>query len=236
VLLRRNRGWLIAAATLAAAAAWLWLTPKAPPAAPAIAPAPPVAVADEAKKPALPTAATANVPIVAASMSAPEAPVRPARSATGRFESDAAGRLVLNERTRLAVEALVALTPADQLAEALETELQGLPPHALAAARELVQRFEGYQEAQRQGFPPGQAPLVPQEGLAELAALSALRVSYFGREPAQQLFGAEEAVTRRLLTLMSEDASPRATMEELAMRAQARYDLERSASAPTRSR
>jgi hypothetical protein len=143
---------------------------------------------------------------------------------------------VLDERTRLAVEALVALTPADQLAAALEAELQGLAPEALAAARDLVQRYEAYQDAQRQAFPPGEAPLAPQEGLTELAALSALRVSYFGREQAEQLFGAEEAVTRRLLTLMRDDASPRVSMEELAMRAQVRFDLERGASAPTRGR
>jgi Proteobacterial lipase chaperone protein len=239
VLQRRSRGWLIVAATLAVAAVWLWrwLVPDTPPAPAALTPTRAAAVASNDKEPAQPAATASNVPMVAASASVPQqVPARSSRSATGRFESDAAGRLVLDERTRLAAEALVALTPADQLADALEAELPGLPPEALATARELVQRFEAYQEAQHQAFPPGQAPLVPQEGLAEFAAISALRVSYFGREQAQQLFGAEEAVTRRLLTLMSVDASPRATMEELAMRAQARYDLESSASAPTKGR
>ncbi len=231
------------AATLAVAAAAWWLALKSPaitPATPAHAPASPAlsaaAVARGGEQPVQPAAPTATALTAAASVTTRQASAPLARSTTGRFESDAAGRLVLDERTRLAVEALVALTPADQLAAALEAELQGLPPQALAAARELVQRFEAYQEAQRQTFPPGRAPLVPQDGLAELATLSAMRVSYFGREPAQQLFGAEETVTRRLLTLMRDDTSPRASMEELALRAQARYDLERSASAATRGR
>jgi hypothetical protein len=196
---------------------------------------PAAAVASNGMEPERHAAPPASV-AAAASVSRPETTAQSSRSATGRFMSDAAGRLVLGERTQQAVEELVALTPADRLAEALEAELQGLPPQALAAARELVQQFEAYQDAQQQSFPPGRAPLVPQEGLAELDALSALRVSYFGRETAQQLFGADEAVTRRLLTLMRDDASPRATMEELAMRAQARFDLERGASAPTQGR
>jgi hypothetical protein len=230
VLQGRSRGWLIAAATLVVVAVWLWLVRDVPPPAPTMS----VVVASHDNETAAPTTPTTNVPAVATPVSTPAAPAPLIRSATGRFESDAAGRLVLDERTRLAVEELVALTPADQLAKALEAELQGLPPQAQAAARELVRRYDGYQNAQRQTFPPGQAPLVPQEGLSELAALSDLRVSYFGRESAQQLFGEEEAVARRLLTLMRDDGSPQATMEERAMRAQARYDLERSASTPTK--
>jgi hypothetical protein len=77
------------------------------------------------------------------------------------------------------------------------------------------------------------APLVPQEALAELDGLHALRVSYFGREGAQSLFGQEEATARQLLEWMRDDTTPGLSMEQRAMRAQARYDAMR-ASTPGR--
>ncbi|PTT87353.1 hypothetical protein DBR42_11810 [Pelomonas sp. HMWF004] len=156
------------------------------------------------------------------------------RSAGGIFASDAAGRLLVDERTRLAVESLVALNPADALPRLMEAEVQGLPPGAAAAAQELVQRFEGYQAAQRTAFPPGQAPLVPQEGLAELDAVVALRSSYFGADAARRMFGADEAVTRRLLQLMAEERNTALSMEQKATLAQQRFDQERATAGPSR--
>jgi hypothetical protein len=147
------------------------------------------------------------------------------------FRLDATGQLVLDERTRLGVESLVALTAPEQMPGALETHLAGLPPKAAAAAREFVGRYEGYVDAQKRSYPPGQAPLVPEEGLAELAGLQALRVSYFGREAAQRMFGEEDAFAQRLLELMREDPVPDAPMEDKAVRAQARFDVERGAEA-----
>ena len=143
------------------------------------------------------------------------------------FRIDAAGQLALDERTRLGLESLVALTAPEQMQDALEAHVKGLPPKAAAAARELVGRYEGYADAQKTSYPPGRAPLVPEEGLAELAGLQALRESYFGREAAQRMFGEEDAVAQRLLELMREDPVPDAPMEDKAVRAQARYDAER---------
>ncbi|MDO8905165.1 hypothetical protein [Hydrogenophaga sp.] len=159
---------------------------------------------------------------------APEpVPVAPQASKPGLFQLDATGQLALDERTRLGVESLVALTAPEQMPAALEAHVQGLPPEAAAAAREFVGRFESYVDAQKNTYPPGRAPLVPEEGLAELAGLQALRESYFGREASQRMYGEEDAVARRLLELMREDPVPDAPMEIKAMRAQARYDAER---------
>ncbi len=157
----------------------------------------------------------------------------PAAAAKGRvFELDAAGRLRLDERMRLKMENLVVLTPPERLDEALEQELAGLPAQAVAAARDLVARYQGYTTAEKLASPEATAPLVPEEGLAELARLRALRESHFGRETAQRLYGEEEAVTQRLLELMRDDPVPHAPMEEKAMRAQARFDAERLAAKP----
>ena len=143
------------------------------------------------------------------------------------FSVDQAGHLLLDERMRLALENLVVLTPPEQLESLLDGQLAGLPPHAAAAARDLVSRYQGYEQAQKLSSSSAKAPLVPEEGLAELDELSAMRQSYFGRDAAKRLFGDEEAVTRRLLELMRDDPIPHASMEDKAVRAQARYDSKR---------
>lgn len=140
------------------------------------------------------------------------------------FEVDASGKLVRNEQARLHVEALVALTPPGQLREVALAQVQDLPAAAAVEALDLIERYSGYQAAQKLAFAPGNAPLVPEEALAELDGLHALRVSYFGREGAQSLFGKEEAVARQLLEWMREDNAPGLSMEQRAVRAQARYD------------
>jgi hypothetical protein len=140
------------------------------------------------------------------------------------FEVDAAGKLVRNEQVRLHVEALVALTPPGQLHEVALAQVQDLPAAAAVEALDLIERYNGYQAAQKLAFAPGNAPLVPEEALAELDGLHALRVSYFGREGAQSLFGKEEAAARQLLEWMRQDNAPGLSMEQRAMRAQAKYD------------
>lgn len=205
------------------------LRPATAPAPEAAAPAAPVAArAGPVPAAAAPAAAVAPAAAASAVLAAAGA-ASGARSAGGVFESDAGGRLVLDARTRQALESLVALNPAEAVPGLVEAEVQGLPPAAAAAARELAQRFEEYQAAQRAAFPPGEAPLVPQQGLAELDAVVALRSSYFGAEAARRLFGADEAVTRRLLQLMAQDQASTLTMEQKATRAQQRFDVERGA-------
>jgi hypothetical protein len=142
------------------------------------------------------------------------------------FRADGKGRLVLDERTRLAVEKLVGLNGPESLPALVGEQTSGLPAEAAAQARDLVERYGAYESARRGTFEPGTAPMVPEEGLAELAATRALRASYFGQDAAQRLFGAEEAVSKRLLEMMRDDRAANLTIEQKAIRAQARYSLE----------
>lgn len=235
---RSLRWWAaaLALALFAMAAAWL---ARHPAAGAALASAPPLAEAAFAA-PTPPAAAAAVVPALAGAAPpagaaqaatagpAPQADVAPASGKT--FAVDASGRLVRNEQTRLGVEALVALTPPEQLRAAAQAQVQDLPAAAAAEALDLVERYNAYQAAQKLSFPPGEAPLVPQQALAELEGLHALRVSYFGPEGAKSLFGQEEATARQLLEWMRDDTTPGLSMEQRAMRAQARYDAMRGVS------
>ena len=169
-----------------------------------------------------------------ASSASSQGPAGPglAGASSGVFRVDAQGRLVVDQPMRLRAEALLALHEGDALAARLDAELAGLPPAAAARARELVAQFEAYQAAQAAAFPPGRAPLVPEEGLAQLQAMQALRASHFGADAARQMFAQDDAVARRILELMREDTSTTRSMEEKAMRAQVRYDQERGAVPP----
>jgi|APAra7269096714_1048519.scaffolds.fasta_scaffold03290_13 hypothetical protein len=148
------------------------------------------------------------------------------------FRTDARGRLVVDQPMRLRAEALLALNEGDALAARVDAEVADLPAPAAARARELVAQFEAYQTAQAAAFPPGQAPLVPEEGLTQLQTMQALRAAHFGAEAAREMFAQDDAVARRILELMREDTSTARSMEEKAMRAQLRYDQERSAVPP----
>lgn len=217
-------GLLLLAVLAAAAVLWPQLEQR---------PAPPAATLPPAVAPPATSASGGTPPDVrgAVVQSAPPLPASAVgqRSARGIFHSDADGRLVVDQRMRLAVEALVGQNPAHALPGLIDAEVKDLPPAAAQAARELTLRFDEYQAAQRAAFTPGKAPLVPQEGLAELDALTALRTSYFGADAARRMFGAEEAVSRRLLQLMAEDKDTNLSMEQKAMRAQLQYDRERGA-------
>jgi hypothetical protein len=193
------------------------------------------AAAEPAASTAFPWAgASAVLPVVPVA-STPEATATaavaaaPAPAGTAAFRADAQGQLVLDTALRLRAEQLLALHEGTDLAARLDAELAGLPPAAAVRARELLTRIEGYQAAQRAAFPPGEAPLVPEEGLAQLNAMQALRVSHLGAEAARQLYGEDDAVARRLLELMRDETDTSLNMEQKAMRAQARYDLERGA-------
>lgn len=168
-------------------------------------------------------ASAATAPAAAASVALAAVGSPPA----GAFRTDAQGKLVVDTALRLRAEELLALHDGAGLAARLDAELAALPPAAAVRARELVTRLEGYQAAQRAAFPPGEAPLVPEEGLAQLDAMQALRVSHFGADAAQRLFGEDDAVARRLLQLMRDETDASLNMAQKAMRAQARYDLER---------
>jgi lipase chaperone LimK len=143
-----------------------------------------------------------------------------AQSNDKTFRVNASGRLVLNEQTRLNMEALFARSERDQLAEAKQQALEPLPAAASAQAAELLEHYDNYQQAQRQAYPPGIAPATEEAALAELDGLHALRVAHFGPVVARALYGEEEAVSRQLVELMRLEKDQSLTLEEKAVRAQ----------------
>jgi len=224
-----QRMWLIAAATAVAAATW-WLGGEAPksdaaPSVPTVRNSPTWSPADPPAPPRLQVAASAAVTAMPVPAPPPAAVQTPANDERA-FRIDGKGRLVLDERTRLAVEKLVGLNGPESLPALVGEQTSRLPAEAAAQARDLVERYGAYESARRGTFEPGTAPMVPEEGLAELAATRALRASYFGQDAAQRLFGAEEAVSKRLLEMMRDDRAANLTIEQKAIRAQARYSLE----------
>lgn len=124
------------------------------------------------------------------------------------FAVDDEGRLVVDERTRLALAAQLALNPPDQVAALADAEARRLPPAAAADARDLVQRYCAYEEALAKRLPGPLSPQGADDHLAELSALSSLRIAYFGADLARRMFGAEEALSRRLLEQGSTRATP----------------------------
>lgn len=143
---------------------------------------------------------------------------------TGTFRIDGAGKLIIDEQTRLSMEALLARTDAADLTKTHEQITQALPPAAAAEASALLEHYQNYSKAQRQAYPPGVAPATEEAALAELDGLHALRIAHFGSETAQALYGAEETLTRSLIELMRLEQDQSLTLEEKAARAQQLYD------------
>jgi hypothetical protein len=162
-------------------------------------------------------------PAPASPTPAPEAP--PAKTdGKNPFRVDSTGRLVLDEQTRLNIEALFAQTDRAHLPEAQAEATAKLPPAAAAEARALLERYDNYSREQRQSYPPGIAPATEEAALAELDGLHALRVAHFGPEAAKAFFGAEEDITRSLIDLMRLEKDQGLTLQEKAERAQKLHD------------
>lgn len=140
------------------------------------------------------------------------------------FRVDGAGKLIVDEQTRLNIEALFAQTDRADLPEAQQKITQNLPATAAGEAVGILERYDNYSKAQRQAYPPGVAPTTEEAALAELEGLHALRVAHFGPETAQAFYGKEEKVTRSLIDLMRLEKDQSLTLEEKAERAQQLYD------------
>ena len=140
------------------------------------------------------------------------------------FRVDNTGKLVLDEQTRLNMEALFAQTDRADLPEAQQNATAKLPPAAAAEATALLERYDNYSKQQRQAYPPGIAPTTEEAALAELDGLHALRVAHFGPEAAKAFFGAEEEITRSLIDLMRLEKDQSLTLQEKAERAQKLHD------------
>lgn len=139
----------------------------------------------------------------------------------GAFRTDAAGELVVDEQTRLNLEALIARNGSRALDAEVREQTEHLSPGASREAEELFQKFLQYQEAQRQTYPPGDAPLTADDAVRELEGLHALREAHFGPELAQRLYGSEEAIAREMIEVMRIENDQSLTAEEKLERAQA---------------
>jgi len=136
------------------------------------------------------------------------------------FRADAAGNLVLQERTRLNVEKLAALYTPEERQQRLAVIEQTLPPSAYRQLTDLLEQYDNFSRASRQAFPPGRAPATVEEAIEQHERLHALRVAHFGAEATEAMYGKEEAIGRRLLDFMALEKHEGLTMEEKAMKAQ----------------
>jgi hypothetical protein len=144
------------------------------------------------------------------------------------FRSDASGALMLDADTVVTLEQLVAFSTPEQFAALVREAAAGLPSAAQPQAQDLALRFDRYQEAVRQRIQSEQAPTTVDDMSRDLQALQVMRHDHFGPQAALLLFGDQEAVTARLIELMRQDTQVDASMEERAMRAQARLLAERN--------
>lgn len=174
-----------------------------------------------------------SVPGAASVSDVARPPVAPAEEGPVRigtvkpFRLDASGALALDADTVVTLEQLVAFSTPDRFAAMAREAAAALPPAQQAQALDLAQRFERYQEAVRQRVQPDQAPLTVEDLARDLQAMQAMRHEHFGAQPALQLFGDQEAITARLIELMTQDTQVDAPLEERALRAQARLLAER---------
>lgn len=136
------------------------------------------------------------------------------------FRVDASGNLIVDAQTRLDIEALLASTDRKDLPQAKQALAQSLPAPAAAQALELIERYDNYQQAQRQAYPPGVPLSTEDEALAQLEGLHALRVAHFGAETAQRFYGEEETISRSLIEQMRREKDQSLTLEEKAARIQ----------------
>lgn len=144
------------------------------------------------------------------------------------FRTDASGALTLDADTVMTLEQLVAFSTPEQFGALAREAAASLPPAVQAQALDLAQRFDRYQEAVRQRIQSAQSPTTVDEMARDLQALQVMRHDHFGAQAALQLFGDQEAVTARLIELMTQDTQVDAPLEERAMRAQARFLVERN--------
>ncbi|HEY5755354.1 MAG TPA: lipase secretion chaperone [Steroidobacter sp.] len=224
----RNRTLAIVCLIVAAGAAlFWWLRPDVSPPTETRVPEPqsaPLAQGSTAEAIATPTLTPNN----AASETVPPAitPDSPPGKTDAKqpFRVDSAGKLVVDEQTRLNMEALFAQIDRADLSEAQQNATATLPPAAASEAAALLERYDNYAKAQRQSYPPGIAPATEEAALAELDGLHALRVAHFGPEAAKAFFGAEEELTRSLIDLMRLEKDQSLTLQEKAERAQKLHD------------
>jgi hypothetical protein len=208
----------LAIAALGAAGVWYFLR----------TPDPPSAVTESASSAQM--TANPRAPETPAAEPAAQAPQDRAATApdeaeeeTGKssatFRVDAAGKLILDEATRLRVEEFFAGTlPADVQTAALDLVTE-LPPPAASLALDVVERYGNYQAAQDQSD-SDEGPETPEQAIVLLQSLHALRIEHFGPDLAKTFYGAEEQLSRELIEVMRLERDQSLTMAEKAERTQ----------------
>ena len=140
------------------------------------------------------------------------------------FKTDANGRIVMNEKTRLDLERLYALnTPPER--ETKMTEIAAtLPPEGARQLYQLMEQYQNYQAAMYQVYPPDREMTSVEQGASQIDGMHGLRLQYFGEEATTAMFGAEEKLQRELYQLMENEKDPSLTFEDKAERAQRIYE------------
>lgn len=136
------------------------------------------------------------------------------------FKADAAGNLIVKERTRINIEKLSWLYTPEELQQKLGVIERTLPPSAYRQLVDLMDRFKNYSLAAKQAYSPETAPATVEEAIAQHEGLQALRRAHFGDETAEGMFGREERLSGKLLEFMSLEQHKGLTLEEKAMKAQ----------------
>ncbi len=136
------------------------------------------------------------------------------------FAADSRGKLVLNADTHANIEKLLLEEDPAAMRAKLDKASKSLPPQATAELKVLVGQYQEYSKALTHTIPPGTAPETEQGHLKLLDSMHTLRVTYFGAQAAQALFGEEEATSRKLVSLMGAQTDSNLTQQQKADRAQ----------------
>lgn len=142
------------------------------------------------------------------------------------------GQLVVDASTLRTLEQVLAFRGTSSLGQKARSVAADLPPDLQAQAADLAERHGRYDQARRMAVSPDQAPTSVAHLQAQFEALQALQREHFGPQVARQLFGADDAVTARLLQHMAEDPDISASLEDKAARAQALYTAELDQAGP----
>lgn len=123
------------------------------------------------------------------------------------LQTDRDGRLVLNEKTRLAIERLYVTNTPEELKEKLQEISKILPPDAHKEIVTLLDNFDKYTKNLSQAADNENRPDNVEDALRNLQQLHDQRIIYFGRDMANALFDKEESTSREMLELVYREKS-----------------------------
>jgi len=118
------------------------------------------------------------------------------------FQVNGNGKLVMNEKTRLAIERLHALNTPEERNEKLQEFLKILPPDAHHEVISLLDYFEKYTNDVKQITENQDTPGTMEDALKYIQKLHDQRVMTFGGDIAKAFFEKEESTNREMLELV----------------------------------